>query len=118
MRRLMWSWCSSCRQQRIKDLAIAGATAEIAAQRRLGLSKIGSGVLVEQLGAGHQHAGDAVAALYCAALDKSLLERMETCCACRLITACCLRQPLDGGDSSVMGLGGGHQAGHHRLPVQ
>ncbi len=58
----------------VEDLAVAGAAADIPAQRGLDLIEAGIGALVEQLRAGHQHARDAVAALHRSVGDEGLLE--------------------------------------------
>ena len=63
------------RQDRVDDLAVAGAPAEVAAQQcgdALGRRRR---VLVEERLGGQQHAGGAEAALHGAVLDERLLER-------------------------------------------
>src|SRR4051794_26352529 len=73
-----WSFVPrSSGENGVEDLAVAGAAADISAQRGLDLVDAGARLLVEQLRAGHQHAGDAEAALHRRVGDKGLLERVE-----------------------------------------
>jgi len=59
------------------DLVIAGATAQIAAKRLFDLGRLGPVDFVQQLGAGHEEAGNAVAALHRPGLDESFLQRVH-----------------------------------------
>src|SRR5579859_2598169 len=98
----------------VKNLAIASAAADIAAERVLDGGEVGMGILLEQLGAGHEHAGNAEATLHGAVRDKGALQRVHF-----HVAAACLRgQPLDGGDAGALGLGGGHQTRHDGLTIQ
>src|SRR5688500_17588471 len=62
------------------DLGVARAAADVAAEGGLDLRELGGWVLGEELGARHQHAGDAVAALDGALGDERGLERVEPAC--------------------------------------
>jgi len=93
----------------IEDLAVAGAAAEVAAEGDADGLGVGGGAFGEQLGAGHQHAGDAVAALDGAVVDEGLLEGVEAVAG---------RQAFDRGDGSVVGLGGRDEARHDGLAVE
>ena len=80
-------------QHGVEDLAVAGAAADVAAERRSGSAvKSGRRPLVQELRAGHQHAGDAVAALHRAAVDERLL---SGCRPSRAPFPSRRRQPLD-----------------------
>ena len=57
----------------VEDLTVAGAAADISAQRGLDLIEAGLRLFIEQLCAGHEHAGDAVAALHRCVGDEGLL---------------------------------------------
>ncbi len=59
---------------RVDDLDVAGATAEVAAERALHLGAGGVRVGLEQLGGGHDHAGDAEAALHGPGQHERLLD--------------------------------------------
>ncbi len=78
---------SGCVQDRLDDLLIAGATAEIPFQTVPDLLFGRLGILLQQRNGRHDHSGRAVAALQSVFLPKGILHRMQ------LFT---LRQPFDG----------------------
>src|SRR5688572_19875547 len=93
---------------RLEDLLVAGAAAEISGDRLLdALARWIRLVLEERLG-GHQDTRGAVAALGGAEVGEGALQRMER----RPV-----RQALDGFDRLALALEGQHQAGKPRLAV-
>ncbi len=88
--------------------SVAGAAAEVAAQRLPGLDLGGPVVALEQVVHGHRHAGGAVAALHGAGGGQRLLDVARGAPG---------RQALDGVDLAVGGQRGGHQAAGHQLAV-
>src|SRR5688572_20393685 len=93
---------------RLVDLQVAGAAAEVARERALEPLARGLRLLVEERLRGEQEARRAVAALRGAGLDEGLLEGMELAP---------LRHALDGGDRVPDGVEAEEEAGEHRLPV-
>src|SRR6516225_5098518 len=92
-----WSWLASRAEDRVEYLAVPGAAADVATERDLRLGQVGMGPLVEQLGPGHEHAGDAVATLRRAMRDKGALEGMQ-------VVVGCTRQAFDGSEARAVGL--------------
>src|SRR5262249_60642585 len=68
---------------RIKDLLVAGAAADIAAKPLLDLLAIGERIGAQRRGRRHHHAGDAVAALAGTCLVEGLLQRAELAGLCQ-----------------------------------
>jgi len=66
------------------------------------------GVLIEQGGGGHDHSGDAVAALICSFIHERLLEGVEPAVGSKA---------FDGGDGFAVGIGGDGLAGESAFAV-
>ena len=96
-------------QHRRHDLAVAGATAEHAAQGILHLGFARAGVAIEKGGRRHQHTRRAHAALRSTMLQKGILQLSGN--------AMRGRQAFDGGDILPLDLAEGDQAGTGRLAV-
>ena len=86
----------------VDDVLIAGAAAEIAGNAFADLALGGRRVVVEQVDAGHDHAGRAESALQAVLLPEALLQRVQF--AVR-------GQPLDGRHLAAVGLHRKHRAG-------
>src|SRR5438309_8095903 len=96
-------------RDRLDDVHVPGAAAEVALQA-LPDVVLGRGrVLLEKVGGRHDEAGGAVAALQAVLIPESLLDRMQR--------AVRTRQPFDGLDLATIGLNREHGAGFHRLAV-
>lgn len=86
----------------VQDTAVAGAAAQVAAQRLAGLQFGGGGVALQEVVEGHRHAGDAETALHGAALGQGALD----------VGGLSLGgQSLDGAHLAAGGGDAGHQAG-------
>ncbi len=92
----------------VEDLRVAGAAAEHAAKRFLGLGAARAGFLFQQRGGGHQHPRRADAALGGAVAQEGALQAVQPVGG----------EALDGGDVAADGGGGRRQAGADRLSVQ
>jgi hypothetical protein len=88
---------------------VAGAAAKIAGQGLGCLADVRVGPFFEQFGSTHQKAGRTIAALYTAALDQRLLERVQ-------LRSCA--QPFDRHDRAAPGPFGRHHACHHGHPIK
>src|SRR6478752_1724552 len=64
-------------KHRIKNLPVAGTSADVAADGYLGVLQVGVGTLLQELSPGHDHAGDAEAALHGGVRYVRLLQRVE-----------------------------------------
>ena len=73
-------------------------------------SSDGFGLFLQQVAAGHDHAGRAVAALQRVVLVEGLLHRVQ-----RAVVG---GEALDGGDLAAVGLHGEHRAALHALAVE
>lgn len=93
---------------RIDDLLVAGATAEIAIDRRLDLVTGGIDIGLEEGGADDEESRRAEAALAAAGLGKALLNRMQMMA---------IRQTLDRGDRRAFSLAGKAETRQARLPI-
>src|SRR5207249_774898 len=94
---------------RVNDVRITGAAAQVAFQRVRDLFARWLGIALEQLRAGQDHAGSAIAALQAVALPKSLLHRMQYAI---------LGQTFNGGDLGAIRLHSKQRAGFHRLTIE
>ena len=94
---------------RLHDVLVAGAAAQVAGDHVAGLVVGGRGVVAQPGGDRGQEAGRAEAALQPVALEERLLHRAER--------AVRLGEPLDGGDLASVGRDREHQAGAHRPAV-
>src|SRR5215471_9441108 len=93
---------------RVEDLRVAGAAAEIAGQRHPHLVTARDGVAFEESFRGEEDARRAIAALGGAELGESLLQGMEVAA---------IGHTLDGLDGAPLRLDGQGQAGQHGLAV-
>ena len=93
---------------RVDDLVVTGAAADVAGDRFLDILGRRFSGAVEQYFDRHDVARRAVAALYRAGVDKGLLNRMQ------LIA---VRKPLDGRDLGAVGVGGHGHARVDRLAI-
>ena len=91
------------------DGEVAGATADVAVQRRLDVFFRGVRILVQQGAGGEDHARGAEAALEAAFLPERLLHRVQ-----RVVAA----EALDGRQRASVDLVGEGRAGAHRTAVQ
>src|SRR3990170_8565483 len=94
---------------RLDDLGVAGAAAEVTGQGKTNLFFARIGIFIEQRLRHHQHARGAVAALGAAVLQEGFLNRMELGADL---------EPFYGHDLRAIQFAGKHQAGIHRLAVQ
>ena len=94
---------------RVKNLLIAGAAADIAAKPLLDFLTINEWVRAQRGGRRHHHPGNAITALAGPRLMESLLQDAEFAGLC---------QCLDGLDRRVLGLGHGQQTGLHQHAVE
>src|SRR5258705_5548692 len=110
--RLDWSFshCLGAGRNRLDDVVVAGATAEIA------LELVANGGVVElvsftvhHIHGGHDHPGGAIAALQAVVLAEGLLHGMQRSAR--------LGQALDGGDVGALELPNEYSAGFDRLAV-
>src|SRR4029453_1182584 len=92
-----------------EDAAVPGAAAEVAGDGLAQGQLVGVGLAVQQVVDGHDHAGDAEAALHRPLLDKGPLDVGQLAL---------WAEPLDGADVAAGGVGGRHTAGRHQHPVQ
>src|SRR5262245_31173610 len=90
-------------------LRVAGAPAEVARDAVANLFLARAWILGEQGGGGHEHAGNAEAALGHTQAHEGVLERVQDAV---------LAQPLDRGHGSSAHLHGQHEAACHRLAVE
>ena len=93
---------------RVENLLIAGAAADIAAEPLLDLLAVGKRIGAQRRGRRHHHAGDAIAALAGAGLVEGLLQHAQF--AGR-------GQRFDRLDRRALRLGDRHQAGFHQHAV-
>src|SRR6185295_8736374 len=93
---------------RLDDVDVAGAAAEIAGNRVPDFRFARTIGLRQQPVGGHQHAGRAEAALQSVLLAEALLQRMQLAVAL---------EPLDGDDRGAVGLDGQHRARLDRLEI-
>src|SRR6478752_986931 len=107
---LSFSHCLGAGRDRLDDVVVAGATAEIA------LELVANGGIVElvsfpvhHIHGGHDHPGGAIAALQAVVLAEGLLHGMQRSAR--------LGQALDGGDVGVLELPNEYSAGFDRLAV-
>src|SRR2546427_11631526 len=94
---------------RLHDVHVTGAAAEIPRDRLADLQLRRLLVLLEQGDGGHHHSGSAEAALQPVLLVEAFLDRMELPV---------LLEPLDGRDRPLIGLHGEHRARLHRAAVE
>src|SRR5919106_1128622 len=104
-----WSPPPRRRRDRLDDVHIARAAADVPLDRTADLVLRRLRIVVEQVLRAHQHPGRAVAALERVVIREGLLERMEL--AAR-------RERLDGLDGRPVGLDGGQHAGLDRRAVE
>jgi hypothetical protein len=95
---------------RLEDLVVAGAPAEIAGERFGDLIPRRLRVLVEQVLCGQEESGRAVTALRSAQIGERVLERMEVSVAAG--------HPFDRGDLASVARRGDDEARENRLPVE
>ena len=93
---------------RVEDLLIAGAAADIAAEPLLDLLAIGERIDAQRRGRRHHHAGNAIAALAGTGLVEGLLQQRQIALP---------REPFDGLDLRPLRLADRHQAGLHQHAV-
>lgn len=93
---------------RIDNLLVAGATAQIAVDRRLDLVTGGVDIGLEEGGADDEESRRAESALAASGLGEALLNRMQMMA---------IRQTLDRGDRSVFSLASKAQARQSRLTI-
>src|SRR5215472_16650139 len=91
------SYFASRAEDGIEYFAIAGTATDVAAEGDLRLDEVGVRPLVEQFGSGHEHAGDAVAALSRAVFDEGALEGVQ-------VVIRRTRQALDGCEARAVSL--------------
>ncbi len=96
-------------RDRLDDLGVAGAAADVAGDRLDDLGARRSGIAREQRVRGQDHRRRAVAALHAVRLAERILHGREL--------ARPGRHALDGGDGVAVGLHREHQAGAHRRAV-
>src|SRR2546428_11894428 len=96
-------------EDRLHDVVVAGAAAEVPLERLAALLLRGRGVLLEVAGRCHDHARRAVATLQAVVPVKRVLDRVKLAV---------VREALDRGDLATIGLEGEQRAGLHGLPVQ
>src|SRR2546426_11150070 len=94
---------------RLDDVLVAGAAAEVAVEPAADLLFGGGRVVLHQVDRAHHHARRAEAALQPVAVVEGHLHRVQL--------AVLRRQALDGGDLGAMHLCGQHVAGLHRLAI-
>src|SRR3954470_4310588 len=87
---------------RVDDVLVAGAAAQIAGDAFANLLLGGGGVVGEKADRRHDHARRAVAALEAVLLPEAFLHRMELAVG---------GEPFDGGDRAAVGLDREHRAG-------
>src|SRR5512137_2023094 len=97
------------RLDRLVDLLVSGASAQLARERLRDLLPGGVRLPVEDPSRGHQHARRAVAALGRAMVGEGGLEGMELGA---------VPEPLHGGDRSIAALHRRHQAGERQIAVE
>src|SRR5262249_28749292 len=93
---------------RLDDVDVAGAPADIALDGLADLRFARVGIRIEEGLGRHQHPRRAVAALQCVRVAEGLLQRMQFAI---------LREPLDRLDRSAVGLDGEHHAALDRIAV-
>ena len=93
---------------RVENLLVAGAAADVAAEALLDLLAVRERIGAQRRGGGHHHAGDAVAALAGARLVERLLQHGELAR---------LAQAFDGLDRRALGLRDRDQAGFQQHAV-
>ena len=96
------------RLDRLHDVHVPGAPADVAADRGANLVVVGRWVLLDQAFADEHHAGRAEAALQAVVLLERRLHRVEPCRG---------EQALDGRDLDAVGLDAEQRAGLHRRAV-
>src|SRR5919205_657080 len=92
---------------RVEDLLVPGAAAQVAGQRLADLGIGRARIAVEQVVAGDDEPGRAEAALDAAGLDERTLDLVEA------IVAVAVRDALDADHLALLGLAGEHEAGAH-----
>src|SRR6266540_2426611 len=107
--RLLGSHGLSRRLDRLHDVHVAGAPADVAGDGPPNLLLGGLRISIEQRSARQHHGWGAEPALETVFLLERALDRMELPV---------LRQPLHGGDRAAVGLNPEHRAGLHRNAVQ
>ena len=95
-------------QDRLDDVVVARAAADVALEPLAHLVLARVGVLLQQVGGAHQHAGRAEAALQAVMLAERLLQRVQLAA---------LGQALDRRHLGAVGLGREHGAGLDRIAV-
>jgi hypothetical protein len=93
---------------RVDNMGVAGATAEIAVERMANLVARRRAVPLEELDGSHYHAWRTVPALETVALPEAFLDRMELSVP---------REALYGRDLGAVGLDGEHRAWFNRLAI-
>ena len=94
---------------RVDDVGIAGASAEVAFDRVRDFRARRFGIVLQELNASHNHPRRAVAALEAVALPEALLHGVQLAIA---------RQAFNRGDFGAVGLHGEHGAGLGRFAIE
>jgi hypothetical protein len=94
------------------NFTVASTTTDVTTQGGLDLRELRLGMLFEEFGPRHQHAGDAVATLYSTLGDEAALERVEL----PPLVDCC--QTLNRRDVAPVSLASRYETTHDGLTIE